>query len=84
MWSRTFAGLIIGLLLSVSLVLNLNLLIPIKEDTMLLIGLLLAFPIWAGIQVWSYSFTNAKKAWSTLSLVLIPSVLINAALLSLR
>jgi hypothetical protein len=84
MWSRTFAGLIIGLLLSVSLVLNLNLLLPIKEDTMLLIGLLLAFPIWAGIQVWSYSFTSAKKAWLTLSLALIPSVLINTVLLSLR
>ncbi len=84
MWSRTFAGLIIGLLLSVSLVLNLNLLLPIKEDTMLLIGLLLAFPIWAGIQVWSYSFTSAKKLWLTLSLALIPSVLINTVLLSLR
>ena len=84
MWSRTFAGLIIGLLLSVSIVLNLNLLLPIKEDTMLLIGLLLAFPIWAGIQVWAYCFTSAKKAWLKLSLVLIPSVLINAVLLSLR
>ena len=84
MWSRTFAGLLIGLLLSISLVLNLNLLLPIKEDTMLLIGLLLAFPIWAGIQVWSYSFASAKKAWLKLSFVLIPSVLINAALLALR
>lgn len=84
MWSRTFAGLMIGLLLSVSLVLNLNLLLPIKEDTLLLIGLLLAFPIWAGIQVWGYSFTSSKKAWLTLSLVLIPSVLINAVLLLLR
>jgi len=84
MWSRTFAGLIVGLLLSVSIVLNLNLLLPIKEDTMLLLGLLLAFPIWAGTQVWSYSFASAKKAWLTLSLVLIPSVLINAVLLSLR
>jgi hypothetical protein len=84
MWSRTFAGLIIGLLLSVSIVLNLNLLLPIKEDTMLLLGLLLAFPIWAGIQVWAYSFSNARKAWLKLTLVLIPSVLVNAVLLVLR
>lgn len=84
MWSRTFAGLIIGLLLSVSLVLNLNLLLPIKEDTMLLIGLLLAFPLWAGTQVWSYCFTSPKRAWFKLSLVLIPSVLVNAVLLALR
>lgn len=84
MWSRTFAGLILGLLLSVSVVLNLNLLLPLKEDTMLLIGLLVAFPLWAGIQVWSYSFISAKKAWLKLSLVLIPSVLINTVLLALR
>ncbi len=84
MWSRTFAGFIIGLLLSVSLVLNLNLLLPIKEDTMLLIGLLLAFPLWAGVQVWGYSFASAKQAWLKLSMVLIPSVLINAVLLALR
>jgi hypothetical protein len=84
MWSRTFAGLIIGLLLSVSIVLNLNLLLPIKEDTMLLLGLLLAFPMWAGFQVWAYSFSSAKKAWLKLTLVLIPSVLINAVLLVLR
>ena len=84
MWSRTLAGFIMGLLLSVSLVLNLNLLLPIKEDTMLLLGLLLAFPIWAGIQVWGYSFTSAKKVWIKLSLVLIPSVLVNAVLLALR
>jgi hypothetical protein len=84
MWSRTFAGLVLGLFLSVSIVINLNLALPVKEDTMLLIGLLIAFPIWAGVQVWSYSFVSAKKAWVKLSLVLIPSVLINAVLLALR
>jgi hypothetical protein len=84
MWSRTFAGLIVGLLLSISIVLNLNLLLPLKEDTMLLIGVLIAFPLWAGIQVWSYSFVSAKKAWLKLSLVLVPSVLINAVLLAVR
>ena len=84
MWSRTFAGLIVGLLLSISIVLNLNLLLPLKEDTMLLIGVLISFPLWAGMQVWSYSFVSAKKAWLKLSLVLIPSVLINAVLLALR
>lgn len=84
MWSRTFAGFLLGLLISVSVVLNLNLLLPIKEDTMLLIGLLCAFPIWAGIQVWAYSFTSAKKAWLKLTMVLTPSALLNLLLLSLR
>ncbi|WP_057830025.1 hypothetical protein [Colwellia sp. TT2012] len=84
MWSRTFAGLLLGLLISISVVLNLNLLVPIKEDTMLLIGLLCAFPIWAGMQVWAYSFTSAKKAWLKLTLVLTPSVVLNLLLLVLR
>jgi len=84
MWSRTFAGLILGLLLSASIALNFNLILPLKEDTKLLIGLLMAFPIWAGVQVWSYSFVSAKKAWLTLCSVLIPSVIINAVFLALR
>jgi hypothetical protein len=84
MWSRTFAGLLLGLFISISVVLNLNLLLPIKEDSMLLIGLLCAFPMWAGIQVWAYSFTSAKKAWLKLALVLAPSAALNALLLVLR
>jgi len=84
MWSRTFAGLLLGLLISISVVLNLNLLLPIKEDSMLLIGLLCAFPMWAGIQVWAYSFTSSKKAWLKLALVLAPSAVLNALLLVLR
>ncbi len=84
MWSRTFAGLILGLLISISVILNLNLTLPIKEDSMLLIGLLLAFPIWVGIQVWAYSFSQSKKAWLTLFWVLLPSALLNTLLLTLR
>ncbi|NRA70338.1 MAG: hypothetical protein HRU24_04890 [Gammaproteobacteria bacterium] len=84
MWSRTFAGFLLGLLLSISVVLNLNLLLPIKEATMLLIGLLCAFPIWASCQVWAYTFTSSKKAWQTLTLTLAPSALLNALLLTLR
>ncbi|MEW6994008.1 hypothetical protein AADZ84_07075 [Colwelliaceae bacterium MEBiC 14330] len=84
MWSRTFAGLIFGLLISISVILNLNLTLPIQEDSMLLIGLLLAFPIWVGIQVWAYSFTESKKAWLTLFWVFLPSALLNSLLLALR
>jgi hypothetical protein len=84
MWSKTFAGLLLGLLISISVILNLNLTLPIQEDSMLLIGLILAFPIWVGIQVWAYSFTKSKKAWLTLFWVLLPSALLNSLLLALR
>jgi hypothetical protein len=84
MWSKTFAGLLLGLLISISVILNLNLTLPIQEDSMLLIGLILAFPIWVGIQVWAYSVTKSKKAWLTLFWVLLPSALLNSLLLALR
>ena len=84
MWSRTFSGFILGLLISISIVLNLNLLLPIKEETMLLVGLLFAFPLWASCQVWAYTFTSSKKAWLTLTLTLAPSILLNVLLLIVR
>jgi hypothetical protein len=84
MWSRTFAGLILGLLISISIVLNVNLLLPIKEDSILLIGLLCAFPLWTGVMVWSYSFSSSKKAWLTLTITLVPMALLNVVLLVQR
>jgi hypothetical protein len=84
MWSRTFAGLILGLLISISIVLNVNLLLPIKEDSILLIGLLCAFPLWTGVMVWAYSFSNSKKAWLTLTMTLLPMAFLNIVLLAQR
>ena len=81
MWPKTLIGLFFGLLLSISIVLNLNLILPLAEDVRLISGLVLAFPIWAGVLVWSYAFEKARKAAKNISLVLIPSCLLNAVLL---
>jgi len=81
MWSRTLSGFILGLLLSISVALNLNLLLPIAQDVSLLIGLLVAFPIWAGVQVWSYSFSSAKQAWLKGTIVLAPNVVLSTILM---
>ncbi|QUI61358.1 hypothetical protein GSF04_02145 [Pseudoalteromonas sp. A22] len=84
MWPKTLVGFFLGLLLSISLVLNLNLLLPFSESTKLMIGLVLAFPIWAGILVWSYAFSSAKAACRPLFAIFIPSLLLNTALLLIR
>lgn len=84
MWSKTFAGFLLGLFISMSLVLNLNLLIPLPIDTLLLSGLLIAFPTWAGIQVWCYSSESRKASWLRGIYVLVPSILLNAVLLYTR
>lgn len=81
MWPRTLIGFFFGLLLSISIVLNLNLLLPLAEDTRLITGLVLAFPIWAGSIVWAYAYEKARHTLKAMSYVLIPSCLLNALLL---
>lgn len=81
MWPKTFIGFLFGLFLSISLVLNLNLLLPLAEDIRLLTGLVLAFPIWVGVLVWAFAHQKARSAAKHLSFVLIPSCLLNAILL---
>ncbi|GEK11259.1 hypothetical protein HUZ36_04080 [Pseudoalteromonas sp. McH1-7] len=84
MWPKTLLGFFLGLLLSISLVLNLNLLLPFSEAAKLMLGLILAFPIWAGVMTWSYAFTTAGAASKRLFTILIPSILLNSALLLMR
>lgn len=84
MWPKTLLGFSLGLLLSISLVLNLNLLLPFSESAKLMLGLILAFPIWAGFIVWGYAFPSAKAACKPLFAIFIPSLLLNTALLLMR
>ncbi|MEJ6476711.1 hypothetical protein [Pseudoalteromonas piscicida] len=84
MWPKTSLGFFVGLLLSISLVLNLNLLLPFSESVLLMLGLVLAFPIWAGFMTWSYAFPTAKAACKPLLAILLPSILLNTALLLMR
>ena len=84
MWSKTFAGFFLGLFISMSIVLNLNLLIPLKIDTLLISGLIIAFPLWAAVQVWCYATPSRKTAWLRGLKVLVPSVILNIILLYSR
>lgn len=84
MIGRTFAGLILGLLFSMSLALNLNLTLPFNIDTSLFFGLIIAFPLWVAVQVWCYATDSTKEAWKRGAKILVPSVALNILLLSLR
>lgn len=78
MWSRSLVALPVGLLLSVSLVLNLNFLLPSAVDVRLLIGLLIAFALWAGAMVFFYRQASAWRAARPVLLLLAASAAINA------
>ncbi|WP_440056879.1 hypothetical protein ACSLBF_18530 (plasmid) [Pseudoalteromonas sp. T1lg65] len=84
MWPKTILGLLLGLLISISLIVNLNLILPMSEPALLLLGLIVAFPAWAGLVVWSYAHPDAKSAAMSLLYVLIPSLCLNTILLLMR
>jgi len=78
MIAKTIAGVFGGCLVSISVMLNLNYLIPVNVDTQLLIGLLVSFPIWIAAMVWAYASSGGLQAWKKYSYVLAISISINA------
>lgn len=60
MWIRTLVALILGLLLNVSLMLNLAYLVPLPRDMYLLIGFIGGFLLWAGFATYYYSVASLK------------------------
>ncbi len=81
MWGKSFAAIFGGCLLSVSIMLNLNQLLPAAIDVRLLVGLLIAFPIWVAVMVWCYASDNTKQAWLRCLGLLVISAGVNAAMM---
>jgi len=81
MWGKSFAAIIGGCLLSVSIMLNLNQLLPANIDVRLLVGLLIAFPIWVAVMVWCYAGDSTKQAWLRCLGLLTISAGVNAAMM---
>ncbi|MDP7591118.1 MAG: hypothetical protein QF552_00160 [Litorilituus sp.] len=63
MWGKSFAAIIGGCFLSVSIMLNLNQILPVEIGIRLLVGLLISFPIWVAVMVWCYASESTKQAW---------------------
>lgn len=78
MWAKTSAAIIGGSLLSISIMLNINFLLPFVVDTRLFIGLILAFPLWVAVMVLCYSSKGGKQAWARCGAILAVSGSANA------
>lgn len=79
MWPRTLAGFFLGLLVAVSLMLNLNFLLPVPVDVKLLIGLISGFILWAGAMLYCYYSRSVGRASLNCLMVLVISGSVNAA-----
>jgi predicted CDP-diglyceride synthetase/phosphatidate cytidylyltransferase len=78
MWGKTFAAIIGGCLLSMSLMLNLNYLLNIQVDHQLLLGLLISFPLWIGGMLACYAANTTLQAWKRCAVPFVVSAVINA------
>ena len=81
MWPKSIAGFFWGLLISTSLMLNLENLKLFPIDVNLLIGLLLAFVIWAIVMVYCYGQNTARRASLGCLKLFVVSALLNAGLM---
>ena len=86
MWSKGLAAIFGGCLLSTSMLINLNLLLPLTTEVKLLVSLLTAFALWIAIMIWCFTSRNAWQAWARCAAALmlsgIPVILEIAALLT--
>lgn len=78
MWPKSIAAIIGGCLISISLMLNLNYLLPLAVDTRLFIGLLVSFPLWIAAMIWCYGSKSGWHAWKRCLSLLLVSCGINA------
>ncbi len=78
MWPKSVTALLWGLVLSISLTLNINKLSPLARDVDLLLGVLLGFSLWAGTMVYCYSRDTARQANIACLKVFLVSVSLNA------
>lgn len=80
LWTQSIAALFWGLLLSISIMLNLNKLMPLATDTRLFVGLLVGFCTWAAVITFCLSRNDAKQAARACGLWLLISVLVNVVM----
>jgi len=81
MWPKTLTSFFLGLLLSISLMMNLASLLPLAIDTVLIIGFITNFFVWSGVMVYFYAFETIKKPLIQSGLILLISIVGNILLL---
>ena len=84
MCSKTLAALISGCLISISLMLNLNHILPFAIDTRLLISLIVSFPLWIFAMIWCFNSINKEQAWLRCFCLLGVSIAINSVFILIQ
>ena len=74
MWPKTLAAIFGGCFISISVMLNLNYILPLDVDTRLFVGLLMAFPLWVSAMIWCYASDSGWHAWRRCGGLLLVSV----------
>ena len=77
MWRKTLLSFFIGLMLSVSITLNINHFLPIDVDIKLLVGYILGFLLWAGLSTYFFCFETIRKPLLRCLCVLLVSLVLN-------
>lgn len=78
LWVKTSLAMLWGLAISISLMLNLSNSHWLAADTLLLVGILLAFTLWAMVMVYCLACNSLKQASLACLKVLLPSVILNS------
>ena len=61
LWPKSFYGLIWGLIISISFVMNLYHFLPLETSTFLLTSLVVSFLIWGAVMLYCYSCSSHKQ-----------------------
>lgn len=80
MWWQSLAAFFWGLVLSISLMLNIRHLLPVAADTGLLVGVLVGFTLWGLVMVYCYAKGHVGRASIGCLKLLLVSATVNAVM----
>ena len=78
MWVKSFAGVLGGLLISISVLATFYYTLPLTADARIMLGLILGWFVWAAVMVWSYASDSGRQAWMRVGGLFLATVGLNA------
>lgn len=80
MWAKSFAGILSGLVISISVLVTLYYVLPLAPDVRIMLGLLFGWVVWAAVMVWCYASESGRQAWKRAGGFALVTVALNTAL----
>ena len=80
MWAKSFAGILGGLLISISVLSTFYYTLPLTADARIMLGLILGWIVWAAVMVWSYASGTGRQAWVRVGGLFVATVGLNVIL----